>query len=532
MFNTITNLENVVNHYNYKIGAYIRLSREDDQDGESESIINQRNFLNNWAKENNYEFVDYYVDDGFTGTNFNRPSFQRLIKDIESGRINMVVTKDLSRLGRDYIGIGEYIERYFPIKKVRYVAVTDGIDTFGDAAGNEMAPFKAVFNDMYAKDISKKIRTALRTKQKMGLWVGGCPPMGYMVDPDNKNHLIPDPTEDYIIKKIFSLALEGKTPFQIKNILTEEKIPTRVMLKGNVDNRIQAKTSRIGIWSEKTIKNILKNQLYTGDMVQNRRKKINYKVKKVVNLPKDEWIIVENTHEPLVSKKDYETVQNLLPKNSIRPEKKNYNLLDGILYCYECKHKIGICNPRKSDGRVYTVCNYYRMNSKYNVCTSHGFNYEYLENRILSSIKEIISNFLDKQSLINKMGNIKISNPSEKISKELEQLKNQVEQKTEMLDQIYIDKLNKKINDEMFERIFQKMTKEIQDLKDSIKEIEKLLSANSSLEYKFNIKEMLEEFLNVENITRDMILQLIDKIEIHKDKQIDIYFSFKELNNF
>ena len=157
----------------YKVAIYIRLSREDEKQGESESITNQREFLKSWVREQGYEISDIYVDDGFSGTNFNRPSFQRMLNDIETGKINMVVTKDMSRLGRDYIGTGEFIEKYFPAKKVRYVAVTDGIDTEYDSSGNDMAPFKAVFNDMYAKDISKKIRVALRTKEKQGLWVGG-----------------------------------------------------------------------------------------------------------------------------------------------------------------------------------------------------------------------------------------------------------------------------------------------------------------------------------------------------------------------
>ena len=330
------------NNLTYKVAIYIRLSREDDKIGESESITNQREFLKNWVEEHGYEIFDIYVDDGYSGTNFNRPAFQKMLKDIDENKINMVVTKDMSRLGRDYIGTGEFVEKYFPSKKVRYVAVTDGIDTFYESSGNDMAPFKAVFNDMYAKDISKKIRTALRTKQKQGLWVGGCPPFGYRIDPKNKNHLIPDPEEDYIVKKIFNMALLGKTPYQIKIILSDEKIPTRAMIKGKVDHRIHATSSNIGIWNQKTIKGILTNQLYTGDMVQNRRSKVNYKIKKTVNNCKEDWIIVENTHTPLVSKEEFEIVQKLLPKNTIRKEKKIYRRLDGLLYCHECGHRLGI----------------------------------------------------------------------------------------------------------------------------------------------------------------------------------------------
>ena len=517
----------------YKVAIYIRLSREDEKQGESESITNQREFLKSWVREQGYEISDIYVDDGFSGTNFNRPSFQRMLNDIETGKINMVVTKDMSRLGRDYIGTGEFIEKYFPAKEVRYVAVTDGIDTEYDSSGNDMAPFKAVFNDMYAKDISKKIRVALRTKQKQGLWVGGCPPLGYMIDPNDKNHLVPDPEEDYIVKKIFSLALEGKTPYQIRLILTEENIPTRAMIKGKVNNRINhAIESKSGIWNQKTIKGILTNELYTGNMVQNRRSKVNYKIKKVVNNRKEDWIIVENTHEALVSKNDFQTVGKMLPKTSIRCEKKIYRLLDGILFCYECKHRLGICNPRKSDGRTYTVCNYYRMNSKYNVCTSHGFNYDYLEQVVINTIKNIALNYLNEQELLKEASKLKFENPIEKIKHELNMLKEKQENKISNLDKIYMDKIENKINEDMYNRISAKLYKEIDDIKLEISEKEKYIEENNSTEQEIDYKNLLEEFISMKEPSREMILRLVDRIDVHADKQLDIYFNFKELNNF
>lgn len=518
---------------NYKVAIYIRLSREDEKEGESESITNQREFLKSWVVENGYQIYDIYIDDGFSGTNFNRPSFKRMLSDIETGKINMVVTKDMSRLGRDYIGTGEFIEKYFPEHKVRYVAITDGIDTMLDSSGNDMAPFKAVFNDMYAKDISKKIRVALQTKQKQGLWVGGCPPFGYMVDPNNKNHLIPDPEEAYIITKIFDLAYEGKTPYQIRLILTEEKIPTRTQLKGKINNRIKHATeSKVGIWNQKTIKGILTNQLYTGDMVQNKRSKVNYKIKKVTNNPKEKWIIVPNTHEALVSREKFEIVNKNLPKTSIRCEKKIYRLLDGLLVCHECKHRLGICNPRKIDGRTYTVCNYYRMNSKYNVCTSHGFNYDYLEQVVTNTIKNIILNYLNEQELLKEASKLKIKNPIEKIKYELNMLKGKQENKISNLDKIYIDKIENKINEDMYNRISTKLYNEIDDIKFEISEKEKYIEENNGTEQEIDYKNLLEEFISMKTPSRDMILRLVDKIEVHVDKQLDIYFNFKELNKF
>lgn len=201
----------------YQVALYIRLSREDIKSAkelESESITNQRDLLMRFVKENNLKLYDCYVDDGYTGTNFNRPGFQRLISDIEAGKVNMVITKDLSRLGRDYIGVGEYLEKYFPTHNVRYIALTDNIDTYTEQSNLDMAPFKAVFNDMYAKDISKKIIASLRTKQREGKWVGGCAPLGYMKDPNDKNHLIINEDEAWIVRKIFDLALSGLSTFK------------------------------------------------------------------------------------------------------------------------------------------------------------------------------------------------------------------------------------------------------------------------------------------------------------------------------
>ena len=514
----------------YRVGIYIRLSREDEKIGESESVINQRSLLTKYVSENDYELVDIYIDDGFSGTNFNRPDFKRMLGDIEEGKINMVVTKDLSRLGRDYIGTGEYLERYFPEHNVRYIALTDNIDTCLDSSNIDMAPFKAVFNDMYAKDISKKIRTALRTKQRDGKWVGGCPPFGYKIDPEDRNHLVPSEEEAWIIKKIFTLARNNKTPYQIRTILTEESVPTSSMIRK--DNRTKnGYAAKEGIWNTKTIKCILQNQLYVGDLVQNRRTKINYKLKKTVWNSKENWIIVENTHESLVSKEDFEYINKILPKNSNRPEKKITRLLDGLLYCYECKHKLGICAPRKSDGRTYLVCNYYRMHSKYGVCTSHGFNYNYLEEGILNIIKMMAIEYLNPKELRKSVGNIKITEPKDALKIEFETLNKDLNSITNKIDKIYLDKLDGKVSEEMFERISLKLNEEIDFKKNNIEHI-KLTLANIKQDMDINktIDRLLIDFLKLNTPTREMMLELIEKIEVHKNKQIDIYFNFKELN--
>ncbi len=521
-------LVDCINKVKYNVAIYIRLSREDEKTGESESVINQRSLLLRYVKENNLNLVDIYIDDGYSGTNFERPEFQRMLGDIEQGKINMVITKDLSRLGRDYIGTGEFVEKYFPSHNVRYIALTDNIDTALDNTNNDIAPFKSIMNDFYAKDISKKIRTALRTKQKDGKWVGGCPPFGYMIDPNDKNHLVPNEKEAPIVKKIFELAEKGTSAYLIKEYLIANKYPTTSMLRGR---RGKKGLSEVGIWNTKTIKGILTNQLYTGDLVQNRRSKLNYKIKKINYNPREEWIIVEDTHEPLVSKERFYEIQKLIPKIN-RAIKENIRLLDGLLYCKDCGHRISICKPRKSDNRTYIVCNYYRMHSKLGVCTSHSYNYDYLEEGILNIIKEMCNKYLDLDGMSSKITpKCKKENEYDKIEKKLIKLKHDVEKITNNLDKMYIDKLEGKITEEMYNRINDNYLKEKCEKEKDISSLELLLNNISNKIFTNNeVKKIIAEFLTNEKPTREMILKLIDKVEIHKSKEVDIYFNFKELN--
>ena len=289
---------------NYNIAIYIRLSKEDVDRGydESESIKNQRDLLTEYAKKfgGGYNLVEIYIDQGFTGTNFNRPAFQRMIRDIELGKINMVITKDLSRLGRDYIETGEYIEKWFPENNIRYVSVTDGIDTFVPNNGNnDIAPFKSILNDMYSKDLSKKIRTALHTMQKQGKWVGGKTAIGYMRDQNDKNKLIICEPEADIVKTIFNMAYSGNNISVIRDYLNTNNIPTANQIRYN----------KMAFWENKTIKNILKNEVYIGNTIQNKRSRISYKNRKLKSNPQEQWNIVENTHEPIIDRQVFDKVQ-------------------------------------------------------------------------------------------------------------------------------------------------------------------------------------------------------------------------------
>lgn len=302
---------------NFKAGLYVRLSREDEDKKNindfSESIKNQKEFLSEYAIKNGYSIVDIYADDGISGTTFDREDFNRMLNDIEIGRINMVITKDLSRLGRDYIKTGEYLEKYFPSKNVRYIAVNDGYDSFKDEnSNNEMAPFKAVFNDMYAKDISKKVRTALKTKQIKGEYLGTTPAFGYKKDSKKKGKLIIDEESSKYVKRIFELYLSGKSILEISNILTKAEVPTPSQYAKIANTQKYIK----GAWNDKSVRFILQNEVYIGNTIQNKRKKVNYKINKQIEIPKSQWIKVENTHEPIISKQDFEMAQEMLKCHS------------------------------------------------------------------------------------------------------------------------------------------------------------------------------------------------------------------------
>lgn len=512
---------------NYNVGIYIRLSREDeDKIYESESITNQRDLLLQYAKENNLRVYDIYIDDGYSGTNFDRPAFKRLINDIELKKVNMVITKDMSRLGRDYIETGNLIERYFPQKGIRYIAVTDNIDTFLDNSNNDIAPFKAIMNDMYAKDISKKIRTSLRAKQKEGKFVGGRAPFGYMKDPNNKNHLIINKEQAQIVKRIFEMALLGKTYFCIAKELTNEGIKTPAQYydfkwKNNYN-------FNYGMWHSKSIDDILKNRIYTGDLVQNKRTKVNYKVKKIVRNKPEDYVVVPNTHEAIISKEIFEKVQKILPKNVGRKEKLENHLFDGLLYCGDCNHRISIKARRKKDNKCYTICNYYRTYMKKRLCTIHSNNYDKLEQVLLENIKKTCKKYIDKDKIkLETLSKIKVDGKSSYVQI-INNLKNEIKRINDNLDNIYIDKLNKIVTDEQFSRVKTKLENELNIKKQKLIDYENELNDNINLETKNKtIVKYIEEFLIMKNPTRELILCLVDKIEIFEDKRINIYFTFK-----
>jgi len=267
----------ISNPMDYHVALYIRLSKEDENEGPSQSVTNQKSLLNEFIQQHRLSVYDTYIDDGWSGTSFDRPDFQRMIGDIEAKKVNMVITKDLSRLGRDYIMTGHYMERYFPEKRVRYISLLDGIDTGVESTANDITPFRAIMNDMYAKDISKKIKSVKRDKQRKGQFIGRKPMYGYKMHPTEKNKIVIDEEMAPIVRRIFAMTLDGMSCRKIAATLNEEGVPTPATYCGWNMGR---KGPYAGLWSSERISEMLQNETYLGNMVQGRTVKISYKVSK------------------------------------------------------------------------------------------------------------------------------------------------------------------------------------------------------------------------------------------------------------
>ena len=514
----------------FKVASYIRLSREDGDKQESESIGNQRDIINRYIKENNLQLVDEYVDDGVSGTTFDRPGFNRLIGDIESGKINMIITKDYSRLGREYIKLGEYMEVYFPEHNIRYVAINDGIDTFRNDNWSELTPFRGIINDSYARDISKKVRSVLKEKQKKGEYMCSVPPYGYKKDPALKNHLVIDENVAFIVEKIFQMYLDGNSIYAIKNYLNEQKIQSP---SGYAKNEQVIKK-----WNVVTLEKMLKSEVYIGNTVAGKRVKLSYKTKKRVEMPKDKQIITESTHEAIISKEDFEKVQCYLNKKSINKLNKHEYCLRGLLTCKTCHSHLEVGAKLSKNGKPvknpipYITC----RNSKKGMCNPQHLNYNKLEEEVFSYLQKFIALYSNEENLkkVYKLYQEKSSDTLTKHKKDLQAIENQISNMKNQIDILYADRLKGIISEDDYVR-YSKNIKAKQELLDNQKkEISNYLNSNKLKKNKRNLEmnKIIQDFLKMENIDKKILYQLIDKIEIDENKNVYITFAFKELEGF
>lgn len=521
----------------FRVGLYIRLSREDGDKEESSSVTNQREILKRYVSEQpNFFIVKEYVDDGWTGTNFDRPKFKEMIADIEAGIIDTVITKDLSRLGRERLGVGHYTEIYFPEHNVRYIALLDNIDTYMDAGMNDMAPFKGVINDMYVRDISKKIRSSLIERKKAGNFLGVTAPYGYKKDPNNKFHLVINEKEAEVIKRVFRLYLEGNGLTKIAQILTKDGVPVPGESRNIGKTR---KTALYNSWKQTTIRRILDNRVYLGELVQFKRRKINYKSKRRITVPEEERYICKGTHEAIIDEEDFNTVQNILKKNKSFKGTKHDYLFKGLLYCAECGARLNITYSnyalkKYGEYRYTTICySYSRLYS--DICTRHSNSIPELEEVLIKHIKEVCSRYINENlqdeliSMAKKQKQLELKQISNE--KRLETLEQKIADIGLYIKNLYMDKVKGVVSENDYISLVSDFTKDRDNL---IKEKEELITIINNqkpqIDETAKIEKLAKEFISLEKPTKQLLNELIEKITISENKEINIYFKFNELN--
>lgn len=381
---------------NNRTGIYIRLSQMDEymkNRYESESVESQRMILTDYAKEHNFNIVKEYVDDGYSGTNFDRPAFKEMMEDLNNKVIDTVMVKDLSRFGRDHIQTGYFIETYFPQKRIRFVSLLENLDSALQKDYSDSVTFVMACNDYLSKQNSLKIRAILDMKKKDGKFVGSRTPYGYMRDPKDKGHLIPDPQTAPIVKEIFKLAYDGKSTGTIVNIMNEKGYITP-----SKNQNIKVKYG--DNWTSSSVSKILTNPVYVGDMVQSKSTKVSYKSDKKVTNDKSNWIVVKNTHEPLVKRSIFSSVSNPSKRSDTTCNGRKKELLENIIYCKDCCGTITLYKESGTKKVRGDCCAFKRTNTKDKSCFSHYFDYSTFEEKVLKSINDIKT--IDKNNTTRK----------------------------------------------------------------------------------------------------------------------------------
>ncbi len=521
----------------YVAGLYCRLSKDDGNSVESMSIWSQKVMLKQFAESNSIAIYDYYVDDGYSGTNFERPSFKKMITDIENGKINCVITKDLSRLGRNYLQSGAYIEMYFPQKNIRYIAITDGIDTL-NSNQNDIMPFKNILNEMYAKDTSKKVKSAIQSRMREGTYIGSKAPFGYLKDPDNKRRLIIDEKTKPIIELIYKLCLEGKGTQLISQELMKRKIPRPSAFVENAEKLYGLTEENKYQWSHRMVLNVLRDPVYCGNMARNKRPTLSFKNSKRMYIPKSDYIYAKDTHEGIVSEEIWEQVQTMIDKRKCNNKKGLYydNIFQGLVRCPKC----GYALTPKTDYRlkkkelidfVHFSCSTYK---KYgvNACSSHRIEARDLYNIVLEDIQyhgnmalSAKEDFVEK--IIEKIEVEKIDEGKE-LSNKLELKKNQLAELDRSYEQLYEDRLEGNIT----ERNFNLMNVSISKKQDKL--IEEIKVLEGDIEVSFETEDNYKKFMNniskyakIKSLNRYILNQIIDKIYVYDKEEIDGQISQK-----
>ena len=525
-----------VSNLDYNAGIYIRLSQEDKSklyETDSESVTNQKDILRNFCKKNGFNLAGEYVDDGYSGTNFDRPGFIKMIEDIKSKKINLVIVKDLSRLGRDHVMTGYYIETYFPENKVRFISIVENYDSIKNQASNDSSTFIIACNDYYSKQNSLKIRNVLDSKRREGKFIGSKPCYGYMRDPEDKGHLIPDPEVSKYVKLIFEWRANNIGISEIATKLTNMGAPTPAAYKNlPTSTRVKEKNK----WTIHSIHNILQNRMYTGDMVQHTQTNISYKSKKKVSLDESLWIIVKDTHEPLVDKNTFMLI-NKKTKNKNRSyskRKRPERLLEGLLFCHECKNRLGVFYRKKQDYWCIN-CNKYARDPVRKMCTPHFFSYEYFEEIVLKEIKNQLYNLFNDLN-INKLNEEIIKRTKNNTDEYKNKKENIIKEQNKLLETIqiiYKDRLEGNITPNQYKLLSKPYEAKLKILNKGLKNINMVLKKRKHSTDKLpNYINKIKKLLNLNNPNKELLFTLIDRIEANKDRNIIIKFRYNILDNY
>lgn len=502
---------------------YCRLSRDDELQGDSNSIVNQKNILSKYAKDNGFKNIQYIVDDGYSGTNFNRPGWNDLIALVEENKVGTIIVKDMSRLGRDYLKVGFYTEVMFVEKNIRFIAINNGIDS-ANQTDSDFTPFLNIINEWYAKDTSKKIRAVMKAKGESGKHLTTRPPFGYMKSPDDKTRWIVDDEAAQIVKKIFALCLEGYGTSQIARILKDKKILTPFSYWNSKGQAFKSSENPYN-WSADTIAGIIEKKEYLGHTVNFKTYKQSYKSKKKCSNPEEKHLIFENTHEAIIDVDTWERVQELR-KNKRRPTRTGKsNMFSGIAYCADCGQKLYYCTSKYFESRQdHFVCSTSRKGKE--ECSTHFIRATILEQGVLAHLKYVIGTVAGYE---NQFRMVLGAKQKAEVKKELsakKKLLSKSESRIKELDllfqRIYEDNVSGKISDERFEMLSANYENEQAELKQTIESLSAEISETE--EQSDNVERFISKvhkYFDLQELTPSVLNDMVKRVYVHAPQVID-----------
>ena len=508
-----------------KDALYCRLSQDDKLQGDSNSIKNQKEILGKYAQEHGFNCPEFYVDDGYSGTTFDRPDFQRLMEDVEAGQVRTLIVKDMSRLGRDYLKVGFYTEITFPEAGIRFIAINDGVDS-EIAVENDFTPFRNIMNEWYAKDTSKKIRAVWKAKGNSGKHLCTNPPFGYLKDKDDKQKWVIDQEAAIVVKEIFHLCMNGYGPTQIARILSERKVDTPLLHAYKLGRYVPiAKSEFPELWAEQSVVKILGHFEYQGHTANFKTKKKSYKSKKKLDNDPTEWVIFKNTHEPIIDETTFETVQKIRQAKRHNNQMGEPSVFSGMLYCADCGKKMYLCRCETMKQKEYFNCSMYRKKKK-KLCTSHQITVEAVEKLVLCDLQRVTKNaklyeqeFLEsvKKRTAKELAKIQFSCQSV-----LEDSAKRTSEIDRIIQKLYEDNVSGKISDERFARLSETYETEQKVLRERIesskKDLAKCKDENDSVS---RFMKLIRKYTEITELSADIVREFIDRIIVYQAKKID-----------